>query len=42
MAKADIESARRMAQSLCDGGFIAQPPAEMLSEALEWTIAQLQ
>ena len=41
MAQADIEHSRSMAQALCDGGFIEAPPANLLAQALEWTVAQL-
>lgn len=39
IAKADIELSRKMSKSLHDNGFIADPPAELMQEALEWTIA---
>ncbi|HPD95178.1 MAG TPA: NADP-dependent malic enzyme [Tenuifilaceae bacterium] len=41
-AKKDIEYSRSMAQSLHDNGFIADPPSEMLDEALQWTISQIE
>lgn len=42
LAKNDIENARNMAQTLRDNGFIADPPIELLHEALEWTISQVE
>lgn len=38
IAKEDIHYSRSMASSLHENGFIQDPPAEMLEEALEWTI----
>ncbi|MEY1638217.1 NAD(P)-dependent malic enzyme [Tenuifilum osseticum] len=42
IAKKDIEYSRSMVKSLHDNGFITDPPAEMLEEALEWTINQIE
>lgn len=42
IAKTDIEYSRNMAKSLHDNGFIADPPAEMLQEALEWTVNEIE
>ncbi len=41
IAKKDIDYSRSMAKSLHDNGFIADPPVEMLEEALNWTIKQI-
>lgn len=42
IAKTDIEYSRNMAKSLHNNGFIADPPAEMLEEALTWTISEVE
>ncbi|HDP75759.1 MAG TPA: NADP-dependent malic enzyme [Bacteroidales bacterium] len=42
IAKKDIEYSRSMVKSLHDNGFIADPSTEMLEEALEWTIKQIE
>ncbi|HPV57218.1 MAG TPA: NADP-dependent malic enzyme, partial [Tenuifilaceae bacterium] len=42
MAKKDIEYSRSMAKSLHDNGFIAEPPVEMLEDALDWTVKQIE
>ncbi|HPN23035.1 MAG TPA: NAD-dependent malic enzyme, partial [Tenuifilaceae bacterium] len=42
MAKKDIEYSRSMAKSLHDNGFIADPPVEMLEDALDWTVKQIE
>ena len=42
MAKKDIEYSRSMAKSLHDNGFIADPPVEMLEDALCWTVKQIE
>ena len=42
MAKKDIEYSRSMAKSLHDNGFIADPPVEMLEDALSWTVKQIE
>lgn len=42
MAKKDIEYSRSMAKSLHDNGFIADPPVEMLEDALNWTVKQIE
>ena len=41
-AKKDIEYSRSMAKSLHDNGFIADPPVEMLEDALSWTVKQIE
>ncbi len=41
-AKADIEHARTMTQSLMDQGFIKKPPEEMLQEALQWAVDEVK
>lgn len=42
IAKKDIEYSRFMVKSLQDNGFITEPPAQMLEDALEWTIKQVE
>lgn len=42
MAKKDIDYSRSMAKSLHDNGFIADPPVEMLEDALNWTVKQIE
>lgn len=42
IAKKDIEYSRSMAKSLHDNGFIADPPVEMLEDALSWTVKQIE
>ncbi|MGD9976892.1 MAG: NADP-dependent malic enzyme [Bacteroidales bacterium] len=42
IAKKDIEYSRSMAKSLHENGFIADPPVEMLEDALQWTIKQVE
>jgi len=42
IAKKDIESSRSMTKALFDNGYIANPPAEMLEDALLWTIQQVE
>ncbi|NLI88079.1 MAG: NADP-dependent malic enzyme [Bacteroidales bacterium] len=42
IAKKDIESSRSMTKALYDNGYIANPPAEMLEDALLWTIQQVE
>lgn len=42
MAKKDIEYSRSMAKSLHDNGFISDPPVEMLEDALNWTVKQIE
>lgn len=42
IAKKDIEYSRSMAKSLHDNGFIADPPVEMLEDALNWTVTQIE
>jgi len=37
-AKKDIDYSRAMTKSLSDNGFVSDPPAEMLEEALQFTI----
>ncbi len=41
-AKTDIEYSRNMVQSLMDHGFIRKPPEEMLQEALQWAIDEME
>jgi len=41
-AKKDIDYSRSMTKLLCDKGFVNDPPAEMLEEALEYTIKQVE
>ncbi|MCX7023770.1 MAG: NADP-dependent malic enzyme [Spirochaetes bacterium] len=41
-ALADIEASRAMFRSLEDAGFIRQPPASMVQEALDWAIGQIR
>lgn len=41
-AKKDIEYARNMAHSLHENGFISDPPAEMVEEALQFAISQIK
>lgn len=41
-AKKDIDYSRSMTKLLCDKGFVNDPPAEMLEEALEFTIKQIE
>ena len=41
-ADADIKYARATVKTLLDEGFIKQPPQEMLQEALEWALKQVQ
>lgn len=42
IAKRDIDYSRSMTKSLCDNGFVKEPPVEMMEEALEWTIKQVE
>lgn len=42
IAKTDIDYSRAMTKSLCDNGFVKDPPAEMLDEALVYTIKQIE
>jgi malate dehydrogenase (oxaloacetate-decarboxylating) len=42
IAKRDIESSRSMTKALYDNGYIANPPADMLEDALQWTIQQVE
>jgi malate dehydrogenase (oxaloacetate-decarboxylating) len=42
IAKKDIEYSRSLTNSLCDTGFISNPPDEMLQDALNFTIKQIQ
>ncbi len=42
IAKRDIDHSRKMTLSLCDNGFVPNPPEEMLEEALEWTVKQVE
>ena len=42
IAKHDIEYSRAMTKSLCDNGFVSNPPQEMLEEALTYTIKQIE
>ncbi|PLW93199.1 MAG: malate dehydrogenase, partial [Marinilabiliales bacterium] len=39
-AKKDIEYSRNMAHSLCENGFVSDPPAEMIEEALQFAVSQ--
>ena len=41
-ADADIQHARATVKTLLDEGFIKQPPQEMLQEALQWALKQVQ
>lgn len=41
-AKKDIDYSRSMTKSLCENGFVAKPSSEMLEEALEFTIKQIE
>lgn len=41
-ARADIEAARRLTDDLMKLGHIAEPPARLLEQALEWAIAQVK
>jgi malate dehydrogenase (oxaloacetate-decarboxylating) len=41
LAKKEIDYSRSMTKLLCDKGFVADPPSEMLEEALEFTIKQI-
>lgn len=42
IAKKDIEYSRSLTHSLCNEGFISEPPAEMMQEALDFTIKQIE
>jgi malate dehydrogenase (oxaloacetate-decarboxylating) len=42
IAKNDIDYSRSMAKLLSDKGFIADPPAEMLDEALDYTVKLIE
>ena len=42
IAKKDIEYSRALTHSLCKEGFIADPPQEMLQDALNFTIKQIE
>lgn len=42
MAKKDIEYSRSLTHSLCETGFIADPPEEMMQDALNFAIKQIQ
>ena len=42
IAKKDIEYSRSLTHSLCDNGFITDPPQEMLQDALEYTKKQIE
>jgi malate dehydrogenase (oxaloacetate-decarboxylating) len=42
IAKKDIEYSRSLTHSLCDNGFINDPPQEMLQDALEYTKKQIE
>ncbi|MBU0486375.1 MAG: NADP-dependent malic enzyme [Bacteroidetes bacterium] len=42
IARRDIKEARDMTHKLTEEGFIKPPPAELLQDALDWTINQLQ
>jgi len=42
IAKRDIDYSRSMTKSLCDNDFVKNPPVEMMEEALEWTIKQVE
>lgn len=42
IAKKDIEYSRSLTKSLCNEGFISDPPQEMLQEALDFTIKQIE
>lgn len=42
IAKRDIDYSRAMTKSLCDNGFVADPPTEMLEEALVYTVKQIE
>jgi malate dehydrogenase (oxaloacetate-decarboxylating) len=41
-AKDDIDHSRALIDSLSGNGFIKQPPAEMMQEALEWTVSRIR
>lgn len=42
IAKKDIEYSRSLTKSLCETGFIADPPESMLKEALDFTVKQIE
>ena len=42
IAKRDIEYSRSLTHSLCDTGFIKNPPEEMLQDALQFTIKEIE
>lgn len=42
LAKKDIDYSRSMTKLLCDKGFVNDPPAEMLEDALEFTVKQIE
>ncbi len=41
-AEKDIREARELTRMMIDGGYIKQPPQEMLQEAFEWALAKVQ
>ncbi|ORC35986.1 malate dehydrogenase [Marispirochaeta aestuarii] len=41
-AERDIKEARELTRMMIDGGYIQQPPQEMLQEAFEWALARLE
>ncbi|MBN2729061.1 MAG: NADP-dependent malic enzyme [Bacteroidales bacterium] len=41
-AKKDIEYSRNLAHSMSENGFIADPPAEMIEEALQFAVSQIK
>ena len=41
-AKTDIDYARSLTKNLTDNGFIPAPKQEMLQDALNWAIKQVQ
>ncbi|WP_319475582.1 NADP-dependent malic enzyme [Marispirochaeta aestuarii] len=40
-AERDIKEARELTRMMIEGGYIQQPPQEMLQEAFEWALARL-
>jgi len=41
-AKIDIEYSRNMTQRLMESGFITEPPRDMLDEALNWAVSEVE
>jgi len=42
IAKKDIEYSRSLTHSLCKEGFISDPPEEMLQDALNFAVKQIE